>query len=101
MPNFPLWLKETPDGIVLSLRIIPRANKNAVQGELGDALKIRLCAPPVEGAANSALVAFLAKRLDMPRSNVMILSGATARNKHVLVKGLSSASVIQKLAADL
>ena len=87
------WLTDTPAGAVLNLRIVPRASKNAIQGELGDALKIRLCAPPVEGAANAALVEFLADAFSLPRARVQLLSGATSRNKRVLLAGLPAAKV--------
>ena len=87
------FLTDTPAGAVLNLRIIPRAHKNAIQGELGDALKIRLCAPPVEGAANAALVEFLSDTFSIPRARVQLLAGATSRNKRVLLSGCSSAVV--------
>ena len=87
------WLTDSPDGAVLTLRIIPRAAKNAIQGEYGNALKIRLCAPPVEGAANTALVKFLSDTLSIPRSRIQILSGATGRNKRVLLSSCSSSSI--------
>ena len=87
------FLTDTPAGAVLNLRIIPRAHKNAIQGELGDALKIRLCAPPVEGAANSALIEFLSDTFSLPRARVQLLAGATSRNKRVLLSGLSSSAV--------
>lgn len=87
------YLTDTPDGAVLALRIVPRASKNAIAGPHGDALKIRLTAPPVEGAANAALVTFLANTFAIPRARVHLLSGATARNKRVLLAGCSSAFV--------
>ena len=87
------WLTETPDGAVLNLRIVPRAAKNAIHGELGDALKIRLCAPPVDGAANAALIEFLSDFFSLPRARVQLLSGATSRNKRVLLAGLPAAMV--------
>lgn len=87
------WLTETPDGAVLNLRVVPRAAKNAIQGELGDALKIRLCAPPVDGAANAALIEFLSDFFSLPRARVQLLSGATSRNKRVLLAGLPAAKV--------
>ena len=82
------WLTDTPAGAVLNLRIVPRAAKNAIQGEHGDALKVRLCAPPVDGAANAALVEFLAETFALPRARVQLLSGATSRNKRVLLAGM-------------
>ena len=87
------WLTDTPDGAVLNLRIVPRAAKNAIQGEHGDALKVRLCAPPVDGAANAALIEFLAEAFALPRARVQLLSGQTSRNKRVLLAGVSAARV--------
>ena len=87
------WLTDTPDGAVLNLRIVPRAAKNAIQGEHGDALKIRLCAPPVDGAANAALVEFLAGAFSLPRARVQLLSGQTSRNKRVLLAGCPASRV--------
>lgn len=92
------WLADTPAGAVLNLRIIPRAHKNAIQGELGDALKIRLCAPPVDGAANAALIEFLSDTFSLPRARVQLLAGATSRNKRVLLAGLSTAAAQAKLS---
>ncbi len=94
------YLTDTPAGAVLSLRIVPRASKNAIQGKHGDALKIRLCAPPVDGAANSALVEFLSDALSLPRARVQLLSGATSRNKRVLLVGCSSSSLRSLLNPD-
>ena len=94
------FLTDTPAGAVLSLRIIPRAHKNAIQGEHGDALKIRLCAPPVDGAANAALIEFLSDHFSIPRSRVQLLSGATSRTKRVLLFGCSSAAVRSILNPD-
>ena len=94
------WLTETPDGAVLNLRIVPRASKNAIQGEHGDALKIRLCAPPVDGAANAALIEFLAETFDLPRARVQLLSGATSRTKRVLLSGCPSSMVRSILTSE-
>ena len=87
------FLTDTPAGAVLTLRIIPRAHKNAIQGEHGDALKIRLCAPPVDGAANAALVEFLSDTFSLPRARVQLLSGQTSRNKRVLLVGIPASEV--------
>jgi len=93
------FLTDTPAGAVLNLRIVPRAAKNAVQGEHGDALKVRLCAPPVDGAANAALVEFLADAFSLPRARVQLLSGATSRNKRVLLAGLPASAIQSKIQA--
>lgn len=89
---------ETGDGgVAFAVRVVPRAQKNAVQGELGDALKVRLCAPPVDGAANAALVEFLAEKAGVPRSRVRIVSGATGRNKRIGIAGLSPDEAARRL----
>lgn len=90
-------IQETADGVQFGVRVIPRASKNAVQGELGDAVKIRLCAPPVDGAANAALVEFLAETLGVPRSKVRIVAGATGRNKRIAVEGVTAGAVRGRL----
>lgn len=79
----------------LRLRLQPRAKKNAVEGEYGDALKIRLTAPPVEGEANKALVAFVAKLLGVKKSAVTIESGEKSRDKRVRVAGLTAAGAAE------
>lgn len=91
------WLTNTPQGAVLNLRIVPRAAKNAIQGEHGDALKVRLCAPPVDGAANAALIEFLADTCDLPRARVQLLSGQTSRNKRVLLAGIPANAISAKV----
>ncbi|MGD0017539.1 MAG: DUF167 family protein [Verrucomicrobiia bacterium] len=82
------WFQTTADGVVLNIRVVPRASKTEVQGVLGDALKIRLQAPPVDGKANAALVKFLADKLGIAKSNVTLLSGETGRVKRVLIQSL-------------
>lgn len=88
---------DTGGGVAFAVRVVPRAQKNAIQGELGDALKVRLCAPPVDGAANAALVEFLADKAGVPRSRVRIVSGATGRNKRVEIAGLAAAEAEKRL----
>ena len=68
-----------------------------MDGRRGDAVLIRLAAPPVEGAANDALIAFLADALDLPRRNIRIVSGETSRDKRVQVSGLDRASALARL----
>lgn len=81
----------------LVLQVQPRARRTEVAGPHGDAIKIRLAAPPVEGAANRALTRFLAERLGVPRSAVRLVSGAAARRKTAQVDGLSTSSAIALL----
>jgi len=77
----------------LSIRIQPRASKNEIVMPVGGGLKIRLTAPPVDGAANEALVKFLADTLSIPKSRVEIVSGHTSREKIVRISGISDAEV--------
>ncbi|MDQ5918436.1 MAG: uncharacterized protein QG660_1549 [Pseudomonadota bacterium] len=93
------WLRVAADGrLTLTLHIQPGAKKTEVAGEHGDALKIRLAAPPVDGKANAALLAFIAERLGVPKSAVTLKSGQTSRRKVVEVEG-ESAEVVRLLAA--
>ena len=75
------------------MKVQPRAKKNAITGEVGDALKLALTAPPVEGRANEACIEFLAEVLNVPRSSVTIAAGETSRNKVIRVRGLTAAQV--------
>ena len=77
------WLEEKENNLILNLRIIPRASKDEIAGCLGDALKIRIQAPPVEGKANQYLIKFLSKHWKIPRRNIELLSGETGRNKRI------------------
>lgn len=92
------WIQAAGPDTVISVRVVPRASRNGVAGPIGDALKIRLTAPPVEGKANEALVRFLADELDIPARNVVLVSGATGRNKRILLKGIGAAAVAARLA---
>ena len=92
----PVWLKRSGDAITLTLHIQPGAKKTEVAGEHGDALKIRLAAPPVDGKANAALLEFIADRLDVAKSAVTLKSGQTSRRKVVGVGGVSE-GVVAKL----
>ncbi len=78
-------IREAPDGLFFSILVQPRASKNEAVGLHGDAVKIRLTAPPVEGRANKMCAAFLAKSLGVPKSAVGIVSGHTGRTKQVKV----------------
>ena len=82
-------IRQTDDGISFSVKVHPRAKKNAITGELGDALKLSLTAPPVEGAANEACVAFFAKLLKVPRSSITIASGQSSRKKTLRIAGVT------------
>ena len=79
------------------VHVVPRARATEVVGRYGDAVRIRLAAPPVDGAANEELVRFLAERLDVPRSAVAIVRGASARRKTVAIDGVTTAAAVQVL----
>jgi uncharacterized protein len=91
------WLRKDGDGVILDLHIQPGAKQTEVVGLHGDALKIRLAAPPVDGKANAALVAFLAKKLGAGRTAVELVSGQTSRAKRVRVAGIAPADVLKAL----
>jgi hypothetical protein len=86
------WLATTRDGVVLNLHIQPGAKKTEIVGRHGEALKIRLAAPPVDGKANACLLAFLAERLGLPRAQIELVSGETSRAKRVKVGAGAAAS---------
>ena len=83
----------------LAVRVIPRARRTEIAGRRGDALLVRLAAPPVDGAANEALLAFLSDRLGVPRRRIALVRGAASRDKLVEVAGLSAADVLRRLTA--
>jgi len=92
-----LSIREIDDGVTFAVRIHPRAKKNAITGEIGDALKISLTAPPIGGRANEACVAFLAELLNVPRSSVTITSGQSSRNKVIRVERISAEELRMRL----
>ncbi len=91
-------IHETANGVTFAVRVHPRAKKNAITGELGDALKLALTAPPLEGRANDACIVFFARLFAVPRSSVTIASGESSRRKVIRVTGLSANEVRSRLA---
>lgn len=84
------YLRTLPDGdLLLTLHVQPKAKKNQLAGLYNDALKIRLTAPPIEGRANKAVVAFLSGELHLPKSAISIKRGLQSRIKQVLISGCS------------
>jgi uncharacterized protein (TIGR00251 family) len=88
---------ESETGTTFAIKVHPRAKKNAITGEIGDALKVALTAPPVEGKANQACINFFAKLLKVPRSSVTIAAGQTSRNKVIRVAGLTAQQVRERI----
>jgi uncharacterized protein (TIGR00251 family) len=96
------WYRWQGDSVILTLRVQPRAKRDEISGLHGDALKVRITAPPVEGAANSHLVAWLAELFDVPRSHVTLEAGETGRNKRVRIRspGRLLQSRLEQIAAE-
>ncbi|MBI4989276.1 MAG: YggU family protein [Rhodocyclales bacterium] len=95
------WLRREASGsLVLSLHVQPGAKKTEIVGLHGEALKIRLAAPPVDGKANESLVEFLAEQLEVPRAQVELIGGATSRQKRLRVRGASDEAIARLLLLD-
>ncbi len=92
-----LKITEAEGGATFAVRVVPRASRNEIVGVHGDALKVRLTAPPVGGRANEALIAFLAKRLGVRKSQVEIGAGATSLRKLIRVIGLVAQEAEERL----
>lgn len=92
-------IRDTAQGATFSVKVHPRAKRNTITGEVGDALKLALTAPPVEGKANEACVRFLAEVLELPRASVTIAAGESSRQKLIRVAGLTAAEVERRLRA--
>lgn len=92
------YLRSAEGGLLLSVRVQPRAAKNEVAGGHGESLKIRLTSPPVDGKANKALIAFLSKLFKLPKSAFSIQSGERSREKQIFISGLDEEPARQILA---
>jgi len=97
----PGFLRAQPEGTLLSVKLQPRASKNEIGEPLGDELRIKVTAPPVDAAANQALVEFLAEKLDCPRGRVELIRGHKSRHKVVLLRGFTLEAAAQRLAVQL
>ena len=91
------WIAATKTGVMLAVHACPRAAQDQVQGLHGDAVKIRLRSPPVDGKANDALIAFLSQLLDVPARDLVIVAGHSARRKRVAIAGVTEAAVRARL----
>lgn len=95
--TLPSYLKAQPDGVLLSVKVQPRASRNEISGVLGNDLRVRVTAPPVDAAANEALVRFLAEKLDCPRACVKLVRGHASRHKVLKLYRLSAEIVEARL----
>jgi uncharacterized protein (TIGR00251 family) len=83
------WARERSEGVELSVYIQPRASKTEIVGLHGEALKIRIAAPPVDGQANAALTRYLSQQLDIPHHHVQLISGLSSKQKRIFIKGIT------------
>ena len=93
----PAFLRAQSDGVLLSVKLQPRASANEIGEALGGELRIKVTAPPVEAAANEALLKILAQQLHCPRNRVDIVRGHTSRHKVVKLYGMTPEAVAEKL----
>jgi uncharacterized protein len=91
-------MTSTREGVRFEVQVAPRASREAILGEHDGALKIALTAPPVDGEANAALIAFLAKKLGVPKRDVAIASGGASKRKTLEVRGATTAAILALLA---
>lgn len=92
------WLRAVPDGVELAVKLQPRASRNEIGEAIGNELKIKVTAPPVDSAANEALIELLSGRLDVPRGAVQLIRGHTSRHKTVRIAGRTVDEVTQSLS---
>ena len=95
--QLPAFITVQPDGVLLAIKLQPRASKNEIGRPLGNELRIKVTAPPVDSAANEALIHLLAETLDCPRNKVELVRGHTSRHKLVKIYGLTAHNVLAKL----
>jgi uncharacterized protein (TIGR00251 family) len=95
--TMPAFLRPDGDGVLLSVKLQPRSSSNEIDKLAGNELRIRVTAPPVDSAANTALVRFLAESLDLPRNRVELVRGHTSRHKVIKLFGISPDSAAAKL----
>ncbi|HEU5336452.1 MAG TPA: DUF167 domain-containing protein [Terriglobales bacterium] len=94
-------IRDSDNGATFAVKVQPRARKNTITGAVGEAVKIALTAPPVDGRANDACVEFLAELLNVPRGSVTIVSGHSSRNKVIRVAGRTAAEIEQRFRAAI
>lgn len=94
-------IQQSGDGVTFAVKVHPKARRQRISGLFGDALKLEITAPPVEGRANEACIDFFANFLKVPRSSVTIAAGLSSRNKVIRINGLSAAAVEDAFAVEL
>lgn len=96
----PGFLRVEPDGVLLSVKLQPRASVNEIGEPLGNELRIKVAAPPVDSAANDALVRFLADTLNCPRNRIELVRGHKSRHKILKLHGITAETALAKLAGQ-
>lgn len=96
-PRLPAFVSVQADGVSLAIKLQPRASANEIGEPLGEELRVKVTAPPVDAKANEALLALLAEELGCPRHSVQLLRGHTSRHKVVKLHGLSAEVVLARL----
>jgi uncharacterized protein (TIGR00251 family) len=95
--RMPSYISDSGDGVILRVQVQPRASRDEIVGTHGDALKIRITAAPVAGAANKHLLKLLSKKLRVAKSQISIASGAASKVKSIAIEGISAEKVRQRL----
>ncbi len=95
----PSFLKVQSAGVCLALKVQPRASRNEIGEPVGEELKLKVTAPPVDSAANEAVLRLLAETLDCPRGSLQLLRGGTSRHKSILITGLEADEIARRLSA--
>jgi uncharacterized protein (TIGR00251 family) len=90
-------VRDTAHGAQFALKVQPRASRTAIAGLIGDAVKLAITAPPVDGKANQAVIEFLSDLFRVPKSSIVIVSGETGRNKLIAVRSLTAEQVLKAL----
>jgi len=98
--SLPPYLRAQADGVWLSIKLQPRASANEIGEAMGNELRVKVTAPPVDSAANEALVRFLAETLDCARNRVELVRGQTSRHKVIRLHGITAEDVLKKLRAQ-
>lgn len=93
----PGFLRAVPNGVSLAVKVQPRASKDEIGEPTGDELKIKVTAPPVDSAANEALLRLLSEVIGCPRNAVQLLRGSTSRHKVIFIQGTDTQAVMEKL----
>lgn len=93
----PSWAQVRPAGVAITVVVSPGARATEVVGTYGDALKVRVAAPPTEGKANAQLIRFIARTMGIPASDVRLLFGHSARRKGLLIVGCGVSDIVESL----